>query len=73
MQSLSDIPGNEYLNQNTYSLSKISLDTDISLSKTLVSVLLDLNEGAMKLMNLSKYEEALDKLNQAETFITNLE
>lgn len=43
-QSLSDAPGHEYLNQNTYSLSKISLDTDISISKTLISVLLELNE-----------------------------
>jgi len=43
-QSLSDAPGHEYLNQNTYSLSKISLDTDISISKTLISVLLELND-----------------------------
>jgi len=31
VHSNSDLPGNEYLNINTYSLSKISLDTDISI------------------------------------------
>jgi len=50
------------LNQNIYSLSKISLDTEISVSRNLISDLLDLNEAAMKLVSMGNLNEGLEKL-----------
>ena len=62
MQSLSDAPGHEYSNQNMYSLSKISLDTEISIHWNLISDLLDLNEFAMKQFQMGNTKEGLEKL-----------